>query len=110
MIHPSLLREIESTKIPVNINGVGGLQRGPFFFRVYINEDMHTNVLSFSEVEDKYHITYIPQEALLYIYLTMTSVEHRGMMFIADWSKSMSVYITTGVFTKAEELHAKRAF
>ncbi len=26
MIHPSLLREVELTESPVNINGVGGLQ------------------------------------------------------------------------------------
>jgi hypothetical protein len=31
-------------------------------------------------------------------------------MYVADWSKSMSVYIPTGVYTKAEELHAKRAY
>ncbi len=118
IIHPSLLREIEPAESSVNINGVGGLQftvdkEGYLdnFFRVYTSEDTHTNVLSFSEVEDKYRIMYVPQEAFI-VHLPDRDVrfERRGKMYVADWTKSMSTYVTMGVYTEAEELRAKRAY
>jgi len=35
-------------------------------FRVYAtSEDMHTNVLSFAEVEDTHPITYVPKESFV---------------------------------------------
>ncbi len=78
---------------------------------MYTSEDTHANVLSFSEVEDKYHITYVPQEAFI-IHLPDRDVrfERRGKIYVADWSKSMSAYVTTAVYMKAEELWAKRAY
>jgi hypothetical protein len=118
VIHPSLLREIEPAESAVNINGVGGLQftvnkEGYLddFFRVYTSEDTHANVLSFSQVEDKYRNTYVPQEAFI-VHLPDHDVrfEHRKKIYVADWTKSMSAYVTTGVYAKAEELHAKRAY
>ncbi len=118
IIHPSLLREIEPAESSVNISGVGGLQftvdeEGYLddFFRVYTSEDTHANVLSFSEVEDKYRITYVPQEAFI-VHLPDRDIrfECRGKMYVADWTKSTSAYVTTGVYTKAEELRAKRAY
>ncbi len=36
--------------------------------------------------------------------------ECKEKMYIADWSKSISAYVTTGVYMKAEELRAKRAY
>jgi hypothetical protein len=98
VIHPSLLREIEQSESPVNINGVGGVQFAidkegylDDFFHVYTSEDTHANVLSFLEVEDKYCITYVLWEAII-IHLPDRGIrfECRGKMYIADWSKSMS--------------------
>jgi hypothetical protein len=110
VIHPSLLREIEPAESPVNINGVGGLQFTvdeeaylDYFFRVYTSKDTHANVLCFSEVEDKYHIMDVPQEAFI-VHLPDRDVrfERKGKMNVADWSKSSSAYVTTGMYTKAE--------
>jgi hypothetical protein len=72
VLHHSLLREIGPADSPVNINGIGGLQltvdeEGYLdeLSRMYTSEETHTNILSFSKVEDTYHITYVPQEAFI---------------------------------------------
>ncbi len=72
IIHPSLLRQVQQTEREVKINGVGGLTLTvnkigylPDFFPVYSSEDTLANVLSFSEVEDKYCVTYIPQACFI---------------------------------------------
>jgi hypothetical protein len=113
-MHPSLLREIEPAEETVRINGVGGhqftVEREGYlddFFKVYASEDTHANVLSFSEVEDMYQITYIPRESFT-VHLPDHDIEfvHRGKMYIADWEEVRSAFATT-VYTKAEELRAK---
>jgi hypothetical protein len=106
IIHPSLLREIEPAESSFNINGEGGLQftvdkEGYLddFFHVYTSEDTHANILSFSEVEDKYNITYVPQEAFI-VHLPDRDVrfECKGKMYIADWTKSLAAYELSLVF------------
>ena len=54
------------------MNGVGGQQlmvdrKGYLedFFDVYASEHMKVNVLSFSEVENMYNITYVPHQAFI---------------------------------------------
>ena len=56
----------------VKINGVGGhqftvTQTGYLdpLFRVYASEDTHANILSLSEVEDRYAVTYVPQKCFI---------------------------------------------
>lgn len=117
VMHPSLLREIEPAKKSVCINGVGGhqftVEREGYldeFLKAYASNDTHTNVLSFSEVEDIYQITYIPCEAFI-VHLPDRDIEftRREKMYVADWEEVRSVFTTT-VYTKAEELQAKRAY
>ncbi len=76
----------------VCIIGVGGLQltidrKGYLedFFDIYASEHMKANVLSFSEVEDTYNITYVPCKAFV-IHLPERDItfEHRGKLYIAD--------------------------
>ena len=54
------------------INGVGGhqftvTQTGYLdpLFRVYASKDTHANILSPSEVEDRYAVTYLPQKCFI---------------------------------------------
>jgi hypothetical protein len=72
IMRPELLRALQPTEKKIQVNGVGGLQltvdrKGYLddFFDVYASEHMKANVLSFSEAEDAYDITYVPREASL---------------------------------------------
>jgi hypothetical protein len=116
-MHLSLLREIEPVEETIRINGVGGhqftVEREGYlddFFKVYASEDTHANVLSFSVVEDMHQITYVPRESFT-VHLPDHDIEfvRRGKMYIADWDEVRSAFATT-VYTKAEELRAKRAY
>ncbi len=117
VMHPSLLREIGPAEETVRINGVGShqftVEREGYlddFFKVYASEDTHANVLSFSEVEDMYQITYVPCESFT-VHLPDRDIEfvRRGKMYVADWEEVRSVFTTT-VYMKAEERRAKRAY
>ncbi len=117
VMHPSLLGEIGPAEETIRINGVGGhqfrVEREGYldeFFKVYASEDTHANVLSFSEVEDMYQITYVPRESFT-VHLPDRDIEfvRKGKMYVADWEDVRSVFATT-VYTKAEELRAKRAY
>ncbi len=114
VIHPSLLREIGPAEETVRINGVGGhqftVEREGYldeFFKVYASEDMHANVLSFSEVEDMYQITYVPRESFT-VHLPDRDIEfvRRGKMYVADWEDVRSVFATT-VYTKQRKYEQK---
>jgi hypothetical protein len=72
IIKPHLLENLQDSKKEIKINGVGGLTLTvnkvgdlPNFFRVYSSEKTLANVLSFSDVEDKYPITYVPGESFI---------------------------------------------
>jgi len=65
IFRPDLLRDIECTDEIVKINGVGGHQFSVTktgyldpLFRVYASEDTHANILSLSEVEERFIVTY----------------------------------------------------
>ena len=69
IVHQDLLCNIQEAEHAVKINGVGGHQftvnKTGFLdplFHVYASEDTHANILSLSEVEDRYLVTYVPQE------------------------------------------------
>jgi hypothetical protein len=118
VIHPTLLRELEPAEEDVRINGVGGHQftveeTGYLddFFHVYASTVTYANVLSFAEVEDRFPITYIPRESFT-VHLQDRDIvfNRRGKMYVADWEQVRSAYATTGVYTKAKELRAKRAY
>ena len=72
IVHPDLLQDIQSAEKSARINGVGGHQftvdKTGFLdplFRVYASEETQANILSLSEVEDKFLVTYVPQESFM---------------------------------------------
>ncbi len=118
IIHPTLLREVEPAEEDVRINGVGVHQftvenTGYLddFFRVYASTETHANILSFAEVENRFPITYVPRESFT-VHLQDRDIvfNRRGKMYVADREQVRSAYVMTGVYTKAEELRAKRAY
>ena len=84
-------------------------------FRVYASDDTHVNILSLSEVEEKYLVTYAPQENFI-VHLPMTDIvfHRKGGMYIADWSQYKNTFTTVstgvGTYTKAEETCARQAY
>ena len=120
VMHPDLLRDVRDADEKININGVGGHQfsvtKTGFLdplFRVYASEDTHANILSLSEVEDKFLVTYVPQDSFI-IHLPETDIVFRRKagMYVADWRQYKHVYATasTAIYTKAEEVRAKIAY
>ncbi len=73
------------------------------FFDIYVSEHTKANVLSFSEVEDTYDITYVPCEAFI-VHLPERDItfKHRGKLYIADFARDSQVHVTKA-YTKAEE-------
>ena len=121
IVHPDLLRDIQSAEKSVQINGVGGHQfmvnktgyLDPLF-RVYASEDTQVNILSLSEVEDEFLATYKPQEKFI-VHLPEVDIvfHHRDGMYVADWEQYRKAYATTNAvprYTKAEENRAKQAY
>ena len=115
-----MLRDIQDAEAAVKINGVGGHQFSVTqtgfldpLFRVYASDDTHANILSLSEVEEKYLVTYAPQENFI-VHLPMTDIvfHRKGGMYIADWSqyKSACTTVSAGTYTKAEQARAKQAY
>ena len=118
----NMLRDIRDAEETVRINGVGGHQfsvtKTGFLdplFRVYASDDTHANILSLSEVEEKYLVTYSPQENFI-VHLPMTDIvfHRKGGMYIVDWSQYKNAFTTVntdvGTYTKAEEARARQAY
>ena len=102
------------------MNGVGGQQftvtKAGYLdplFREYGSEDMHANILSLAEVEEKYLVTYAPQKNFI-VHLPMTDIVFNCIngMYVADWEHVKAAYATsgTGIYMKAEEAQAKQAY
>ena len=124
IVRQELLRDIQDAEHAVKINGVGGHQftvnktgyLDPLF-RVYASEDTHANILSLSEVEDRYLVTYVPQENFI-VHLPETDIVfyRKAGMYVADWEQYRTVFTTststssTAVYTKAEEVRARQAY
>ena len=93
VVHPSLLRDVQPADQTIKINGVGGHQLSVSetgyldpLFRVYASEATHANILSLSEVEDQYLVTYEPQKNFI-IHLPETDIvlNRKAGMYVADW-------------------------
>lgn len=122
IIRPHLLENVEDSGRTIKINGVGGLtlevnQTGylPNFFKVYSSEKTLANVLSFSEVEDLYPITYVPKESFI-VHLRDHDIEfkRRGKLYIAKWEEIAGIMATVqeteALYSKAEIKRAKEAY
>jgi len=57
---------------------------------VYASEDTHANILSLSEVEDLYAVTYVPQKCFI-VHLPGHDMEfvRKNGMYVAEWDKNM---------------------
>jgi hypothetical protein len=117
VMRPELLRALEPTEKKIQVNGVGGLQlmvdrKGYLddFFDVYASEHTKANILSCSEVEDAYDITYVPREAFI-VHLPKRDItfERRGKLYITDFARDSQVHVTKA-YTKAEEERARQAY
>ena len=56
-------------------------------FRVYVSEDTHANILSLSEVEDRYLVTYVILQENFTVHLPETDIvfHRKAGMYVADW-------------------------
>ena len=96
LMKTNLLCDVRVEKSVVNIKGVGGKQlqvsqSGEFdgFFRVLASNETTANVLSFTQVEDLFEITYEPMVAFI---LHMPGgkkirFERMGGLFVADFAE-----------------------
>jgi len=122
IIRPHLLVNVKQSDEEIRINGVGGLTLKvnkvgllPDFFQVYSSEETLANVLSFSEVEDKYHITYVPQESFI-VHLEDRDIEfkRRGKLYVAQWEEVATMLATVkeaeALYSEAEIDRAKEAY
>ncbi len=112
IMRPGLLHAFKPAEKTVRVNGVGGLQltvdrKGYLedFFDVYTSEHTKANVLSFSEVEDTYDITYIPRQAFV-VHLPERDLvfKRRGKLYIADFARDSHVHVTKAYMKAEEEL------
>ena len=93
------------------VNKVGYL---PIFFKVYSSEKTLANVLSFSDVEDMYPITYVPGESFI-VHLPDRNIEfkRRGKLYVALWEEAANILTTVqeaeSFYSKAEVKRAKEA-
>jgi hypothetical protein len=115
-----LLRDVKPAQQSVKINGVGGHQFSVSetgyldpLFRVYASEETRANILSLSEVEDRYLVTYEPQKNFI-IHLPETDIvfNRKAGMYVADWSQYKDIFTTTTnpIYTKTQEERAKQAY
>ena len=82
-------------------------------FRVYTSEDTQANILSLSEVEDKFIVTYVPKESFIIHLHEMDIVFHcKDGIYVADWDQYWQAYATssTQVYTKVDETRARQAY
>jgi hypothetical protein len=112
IMRPELLRAFERSDSEININGVGGVQLHTSetgylddFFRVYTSPDMMANVLSFSDVEGVYPITYQPKVQLPDRDIVFRC---RNKLYVANFGTQ--VVAVTKAYTKAEEVRAHEAY
>ncbi len=87
-----MLRPINET---VKVRGVGGVQLEldqvgylQDFFEVYSSNEARVNILSFTEVEEVYPISYVPQEGFV-VHMENRDVlsKRRGKMHVAGFAE-----------------------
>jgi hypothetical protein len=119
--------DIKKADHELKINGVGGEQLKVTdtgylsdFFRVYSSHQTKANVLCFIDIEDKYQVTYIPQEGFI-VHMDDKDIEFRreGKLYIADWEENdyvdhgavlATVKDNEAKYTKCEVEKAKEAY
>jgi hypothetical protein len=109
IVRPDLLRSLRETTDTVRVNGVGGVQielrKAGYlqdFFEVYASEDTRVNILSFSEVEEMYPITYVPYKGFI-VHLPDRDIlfKRHGKMHVADFAVDGHV-MAMQAYTKGE--------
>jgi hypothetical protein len=72
IVHPCMLCDVLPADLPVSVKGIGGKQLKAEhtdylqeFFRVYASEQANPSVLSLSDVEDFYRVTYVTGGAFI---------------------------------------------
>jgi hypothetical protein len=77
------------------------------FFEVYSSDEARVNILSFTEVEEVYPITYVPQEGFV-VHMENRDIlfKHRGKMHVADLSEF--TVLATQAYTKGEIARAQQ--
>ena len=65
-------------------------------FWAYASEDMRVNILSLSEKQDQYLVSYEPQKNFI-IHLPETDIvfHRKAGMYVADWSQFKDIFTTT---------------
>ena len=120
VVRPELLHDVQEAEHAVKINGVGGhqltvTQTGYLdpLFCIYASEDTHAHISTLSEVEDKFLVTYLPQENFI-VHLPETDVVFHPKcgMYVADWDQYRNAFAkaSTAIYMKAEEAQAKQAY
>jgi len=109
IFHPDMLRDVKNAAEEIKVNGVGGHQftvtktgyLDPLF-RVYASEDTHANILSVAEVEEKYLVTYAPQENFIIVFNRING------MYVADWEQVKNAYATSSLLAQVYIRRQKR--
>jgi hypothetical protein len=72
IVNPVLLENVRPAEGEIKIKGVGGIQLKvnqvgdlPGFFTVYASKETRANVLSFTDLEDLYDISYVHKKAFV---------------------------------------------
>ena len=75
------------------------------FFRVYASEETRANILSLAEVEDRFMVTYVPQESFTVVHLPEVDVVfyHRDGMYVADWEQYRPARMRCGEYSHVYE-------
>jgi hypothetical protein len=124
-VHPNLLQDVLPAESPITVKGIGGRQLKaehtgylPDFFRVYASEKANPSVLSLSDVEDLYKVSYVPGVAfVVHLPAYDLAFKRTGKLYVADFRQILSphkVYSTVmeneSIYTKLEIKKAKDAY
>jgi hypothetical protein len=124
IVHPVLLENVRPAEKAIKVKGVGGIQMTvdqigdlPGFFQVYASAQTKANVLSFTDVEDLYEMSYVQKEAFVVHMSTGDLVFSRlDKLYVAELYEAEERIIQATVrenealYTKAEVKRAKEAY
>jgi hypothetical protein len=127
IVHSRLLHDVLPADSPITVNGIGGKQLKAVdtgylevFFHVYSSEQANPSVLSLSDVEDMYKVTYVPRKAFI-VHLLAGDLEFKrnGKLYIANFNQILAPTVhqacatvkeNESVYTHAEIKKAKEAY
>ena len=123
VFHPSQLINIRTIDWEIRISGIGGVTLKvnnigylPGFFDMYASEDAIVNVICFSDVEDKFEITYIPQEAFIVHLEEDHNIMYyrKGKLYVGVLDDVADIYVTVeeneSVYTKTGIKRSQMAY